>query len=140
MGQKKNLSKSSSDENEFDILPFIPVGYRNAVTRAELRRRTGKNDRVIRDAIADARHDMPIVNVQNGKGYFIPDENDPEDVRLLRLFVIQEEHRLKSIGWSLKGARKALRNYDEQRIGYEKRAHYKKNTSVGSNSRRITVF
>lgn len=109
MGQKKNLSKSSSEENAFSILPFIPVGYRNAVTRAELRSRTGKNDRVIRDAIADARRDTPIVNVQNGKGYFIPDENDPEDMRLLRLFVIQEEHRLKSIGWSLKGARKALK-------------------------------
>ena len=73
-------------ESEFNILPFIPAGHRNAVTRSELRRRTGKNDR-----------------------YFIPDENDPEDMRLLRLFVIQEEHRLKSIGWSLKGARRAAK-------------------------------
>lgn len=53
---------------------------------------------------------MPILNMQNGDGYFIPDMNDLEDVRLLAKYVRQEESRLKSIGWSLKAARHTLKN------------------------------
>ena len=88
-----------------DITQFIPVGHQNAVTRQMLCMLTGMSDRQVRDMIADARRDTPILNVQNGFGYYIPDINDPADMIDLKRFVDQETHRLKSIGWSLKAAR-----------------------------------
>lgn len=71
---------------------------------------TGINDRYVRLAIAQARRKIPILNMQDGDGYFIPGMNDQEDVRLLIRYVRQEESRLKSIGWSLKAARQMLVN------------------------------
>lgn len=100
----------SLNKNNFDILDYIPVGRKKAVKRNELKRMTGINDRYIRLAISHARRKMPILNMQKGDGYFIPDMNDPEDVRLLVKYVRQEESRLKSIGWSLKAARQTLKN------------------------------
>ena len=99
----------SLNKNNFDILDYIPVGRKKAVKRNELKRMTGINDRYIRLAISNARRKMPILNMQNGDGYFIPDMNDPEDVRLRAKYVRQEESRLKSIGWSLKAARQTLK-------------------------------
>lgn len=93
-----------------DITQFIPVGHQNAVTRQMLCMLTGMSDRQVRDMIADARRDTPILNVQNGFGYYIPDINDPVDKMELNRFVQQETHRLKSIGWSLKAARDAVRS------------------------------
>lgn len=55
-----------------DIVDYIPFGRENAVTRAQLRSRTGIDDRTIRDMIADARRDTVILNMQDGKGYFRP--------------------------------------------------------------------
>ena len=55
-----------------DIVDYIPFGRENAVTRAQLRSRTGIDDRAIRDMIATARRDTVILNMQDGKGYFRP--------------------------------------------------------------------
>lgn len=104
-----------------DILDFIPIGSKNARRRKHLRSITGLSDRLLRDAIHKARRKIPILNMQDGRGYFIPDMNDKYDRWLLVKYVRQEERRLKSIGWSLMAARKTLRNcgidwrnYDEQ--------------------------
>ncbi len=88
-----------------NILDYIPVGHKNAVTRQQLCIMTGISDRKVRNMIAETRRATPILNLQNGKGYFLPNENDLIDRMALRKFVNQEEHRLKSIGWSLKAAR-----------------------------------
>lgn len=103
------------------ILDFIPTGSRNARRRKHLRELTGLSDRLLRDEIHKARRKIPILNMQDGKGYFIPDMNDKHDRWLLVKYVRQEERRLKSIGWALMAARKTLRNcgidwrnYDEQ--------------------------
>ena len=111
----------SLEKKGFDILDYIPTGQINAVTRSELCRRTGLNDRVMRVAIHKARRQIPILNMQDGKGYFIPDMNVESDRRALKRHVQQEESRLKNIGWALKEERRTLRNcgidwrsYDEQ--------------------------
>lgn len=110
-GQIELLDYLESLENKgFDILDYIPTGHKNAVTRKELCERTGLNDRVVRFAIAKARRDMPILNMQDSCGYFIPDMNLEEERTMLKRFVQQETSRLKSIGWSLMGARKTCRN------------------------------
>ena len=96
-------------EVTFDIADLIPVGHDNAVTRQELVMLTGFGDRQIRDMIAKARRDTPILNMQDGKGYYKPDMNDPVDLAETNRFCEQETRRLKSIGWSLRGARQALK-------------------------------
>ena len=88
------------------IMDKIPVGHENAVTRQQLCISTGMNDRRIRRAIAEARREIIILNLQDGNGYYIPDMEDDVDKAELKRFVKQEEHRLKSIGWSLKAARR----------------------------------
>lgn len=110
-GQIELLDYLESIESKgFDILDYIPTGQRNAVTRSELCRRTGLNDRVMRVAIHKARRQIPILNMQDGKGYFIPDMNVESDRRALKRHVQQEESRLKNIGWALKEERITLRN------------------------------
>lgn len=101
---------ASLEEQGFDILDYIPTGHVNAVTRADLRDRTGLCDRVMRAAIHNARRKIPILNMQDGSGYFIPDMNIECDRLLLKRYVQQEESRLKNIGWALKAARQTLMN------------------------------
>lgn len=96
-----------------EILDYIPIGSENAIQRAVLVALSGLDDRRVRDQIAEARRKIPILNMQDGNGYFIPDMNSREDRTLLKAYVQQEEHRLKSIGWSLKAARKTLKNCGE---------------------------
>ena len=91
-----------------DIVDYIPFGRENAVTRAQLRSRTGIDDRTIRDMIADARRDTVILNMQDDKGYFRP---LPEERHLVEAYAKQETARLKSIGWSLKATRQMLKNW-----------------------------
>lgn len=98
------------DRENFNILDYIPTGSGNAVERTILRFRTGLKDRQMRKLIHFVRREIPILNMQDSKGYFIPDTNDEKDVQLLIRYVLQEESRLKSIGWSLMAARKTLRN------------------------------
>lgn len=93
-----------------EILDFIPQGSKNAISRKRLCELTGLEDRAMRDQIHIARRKIPILNLQDGNGYFIPDMNDKKDVELLTRYVHQEESRLKSHGWSLKTARKTLKN------------------------------
>lgn len=95
---------------KFDILDYIPTGHDNAVTRRELTDQTGIKDRAIRDMIHYARRKIVILNLQDGKGYFIPDMNLPEERIMLVQYIQQEESRLKSIGWALKAARRMARN------------------------------
>ena len=104
----------SIEKKSFNILDYIPTGRENAITRADLAKRAGVSDRKVRDLIHCARRDTPILNMQDGRGYFKPNMEDKEEVLLLKAFVSQEDARLKSIGWSLKSARKALKEYDIQ--------------------------
>ncbi len=140
-----------------NIIDYIPVGRNNAVSREMLSVATGLDDRTIRNMIHESRRESPILNMQDGRGYFLPDLNDsvevdlletyvrqenarlrnmihesrrespilnmqdgrgyflPDlndsvEVDLLETYVRQENARLKSIGWSLMGARRALKD------------------------------
>jgi len=89
-----------------DIVDYIPFGRKNAITRTRLMIVTGLNDRQIREQISQARRDTVILNMQDGKGYFRP---LPEERKLVEAYARQETARLRSIGWSLKAARKMLK-------------------------------
>ena len=89
-----------------DILSYIPFGKDNAVTRGYLCRVTGLTDRDVRELICKARHNTPIINLQNGGGYFRPTE---QEKRYVERWVSQEKKRAKSVFWSMKGARDFIR-------------------------------
>ena len=84
---------------DIDILDYIRTGHDRAITRAELSDLTGIDDRTIRDMIHYARRDIPILNMQDGRGYFVPDmnifrrENDADEVHQTRRKPA-EEYRL----------------------------------------------
>ena len=63
------------------IIDYIPVGHKNAVTRKQLVILTGLSDRKIRNMIQEeCNREHPILNMQDGKGYF-------------QLYRAQENHR-----------------------------------------------
>lgn len=96
-----------------DITDYIPVGHQNAISRVMLAKLTGLNDRSMREQISRARRYTPILNLQDGGGYYIPDKEDPADVAALRKFKTQESKRAKSIFWSLKATNDALAEVDQ---------------------------
>ena len=85
-----------------NIVDYIPIGKKNAVTRLKLRIATGMSDRSMRDAIAEAREHTPIIADKFGRGYYIPTE---EELPEARCFLEQEKHRAKSIFRSMKALR-----------------------------------
>lgn len=88
------------------ILQYISTGSSNGITKAELCKRLNMDEREIRRLIHQARRYTPILNMQNGKGYFIPDK---EDEHLVAKWLAQETARAKSTFWSLRGAKKYLK-------------------------------
>lgn len=87
------------------LIELIPYGRENAISRKRLCEITGLKDRKLRDEIARLRRHHVIINDQDGRGYYRTDDKDE-----IARFVKQEEARLRSIGWSLRAARKMLKN------------------------------
>lgn len=85
---------------------YIPDGHENAVSRQYLRDMTGNTDRSNRREIKES--DELVLNLQDGKGYFKP---GPDEDRLVRAFIRQEESRIREI---LKTVTKAKRYLDEK--------------------------
>ena len=91
------------------IIDYIPKGRANAIPRARLRYITGLTDSKMRELIRQARADVPILNLQTGEGYYIPDNKEE-----VRRYIKQEEHRAKSIFANLKSAREYLDQLENQ--------------------------
>lgn len=85
-----------------EFINLIPFGRNNAISRAELCRLTGMNDRAVRETISQLRREHCILNNQDGRGYYRPFVDEAEYVKD---YIRQETHRAKSIFWSLKGAK-----------------------------------
>ena len=88
-----------------DILEYIPYGRENAIKRKTLRDLTGLSDRDMRRAIELARQETPIINLQDGRGYYRPDDRDD-----LQRYVLQEQARAKKI---LQNINVACRAYND---------------------------
>ena len=84
------------------IIEYIPFGKEHAITRKELVERTGLPDRKIRELIAEARGETPILTRSTG-GYYQPDIYDEEDVYQ---WILQETARAASVFRGLRSARK----------------------------------
>ncbi len=78
-----------------NILDFIPEGHSKAVNRDYLSSVTGLSDRKVRQLIEEAcTREHPILNMQDGKGYFRP---LPSEMHLVRLYRAQENRRTLTI-------------------------------------------
>ena len=97
-------------QQEFNILNHIPTGSKNAVKRKWLCYITGLIDRTMRNLLHEARKKIPVLNLQNGKGYFIPDMNYENDRRLLVRWVLQEKSRIRELIMIVEVAEKTLEN------------------------------
>jgi hypothetical protein len=81
-----------------NIIDYLPIGSESTpITRDELARITGCDDRKVRDEISRLKKDLPIINI--GKGYYIAD--DPDDPNL-KAYIISEMHRIREISRGLK--------------------------------------
>ena len=88
-----------------NIIDFIPFGKENAITRERLKAMTGLPDREIRDMIKKERRYRPIINMQDGDGYFQPTQEEKDYVQK---WLKQETRRAKSSFRSLRGAKQFL--------------------------------
>lgn len=94
---------SMKDLRHINILDHIAVGHENARTGVELAKILDINERDVRELVSVARYDTIILNLQDGAGYFFPDETENA---LIEKWLNQEEDRLKSHASSLHAARK----------------------------------
>lgn len=101
-----------------DILSYIPIGSRNAVPRSTLRVRVNLSDRTVRSLIEESNQKSPwtpIINTQDGKGYFVPDPNNHEDLMELKKYVKQQQNRISNIAKTTKGARNLVKMYGREK-------------------------
>lgn len=93
-----------------NIVEYIPEGFENAISRKQLCRITGLNDRVVRGLIEDARRNTIIISNNDGSGYWLfPEDPTEEEQMLLRRYVKQQESRAKSIFYALYPARQRMK-------------------------------
>lgn len=100
------------------VIDLIPIGSKNAISRERLLDKCelyglAFNDRQMRKLIEDARVTSVILNMQDGKGYFIPDKDDKEK---LRHYVNQEHDRSMTILRNLKMANNLLADMERGAI------------------------
>lgn len=62
------------------IEEYIPYGKDNAISREQLCGVARLSDRQMRQEIEDARKRCPIINLQDGKGYYRPTAEEKSDV------------------------------------------------------------
>jgi hypothetical protein len=91
-----------------DITKHIPSGHSNGISREELCRKTGQNDRDNRDDIQNSE-DL-IINLQDGYGYFKPLKSE---VFLVIKYYWQERKRALSILKRLSKIKRWLRMHRE---------------------------
>lgn len=100
------------------ITDIIPRGSKNAISRAYLlslckEHGIAKSDREMRRQIEQARKVDVILNLSDGRGYFIPDEQDKDK---LRTYLKQESDRYKSVIRNLHIARAMLEDLEYGRV------------------------
>lgn len=101
-----------------NIVSIIPKGSKNAISRRQLlieckEHGIANSDREMRRQIEQARKVDVILNLSDGRGYFIPDENDKDK---LRIYLKQESDRYKSVICNLHIARAMLEDLEYGRV------------------------
>lgn len=88
------------------IIDYIPYGHDNGISVSELCRRTGLTNREVRKEIHEARKENPVINLQDGKGYFRPDYDEDS---LVAQWITQETSRFVNTIVAVKSARRLVK-------------------------------
>ena len=101
-----------------NITDIIPKGSKNAISRTYLltlckEHGIANSDREMRRQIEQARKSEVILNLSDGRGYFIPDENDKDK---LRIYLKQESDRCASVVRNLHIARAYMEDLEYGRV------------------------
>lgn len=99
----------ATDEMVAAVLGHLHKGKDNAVKHDVLISLTGLKDRQLRLALEKARRDFCIINDQDGKGYYLP-ENKEDAKRYYK----QEYNRAMSILVRLDGTKNYIRQMEGQ--------------------------
>lgn len=95
-----------------NIEDFIPFGKENAVINEQLQVVTGLDERTVRRAISDARkRGVVILNMQDGRGYYQPTDNERTEVEM---YYYQERSRAMNNLATLKATKRWLDMIDGQ--------------------------
>lgn len=93
---------------DIKIIDYIPFGHKNAISRQELCHRVGMSDRKMRNMIEEeSTPEHPILNLQDGQGYFQPLD---EEMHLVRLYRQQEYDRASHIMKRVRAVDKFYKN------------------------------
>lgn len=87
-----SLTERVLQESEMNIIDCIPYGHDRAIPYKKLQKLYGATKRQTREALSRARKKHIILNLQDGKGFFRPLEDEEQ---LMLQFLRQEEHRNK---------------------------------------------
>lgn len=101
-------SMTGYEKTKYAVYNALMVGKKNARTRKDLCHAARCDDRILRDAIADLRSDGPILNNDDGKGYYIP-EPTLEGYKETWAWIFRQMRRIKSMRRALKGAMKFVK-------------------------------
>ena len=94
------------------LLELIPFGHENAVTREELERLYSE-DRDTRYEIKKLRAEYAILNMQDGKGYFRPTEDEGH---LVERWIVTNDSRVRECERTADGARKWKQERESQAL------------------------
>lgn len=87
-----------------NIVDYIPTGQSNAVTADSLCAVLNMSRREVRKQISKAQENGAVIlNLQDGRGYFVPDDSETQ---LVENYVKQESARSRSLFRKIKSARK----------------------------------
>ncbi len=103
---KSDLEAAGEIAVSLNVGRIIPLGRENAVKRTTLSNQLGRTDREVRKWIEGLRREIPILNFQDGRGYFQPD-----NIKDVERWIRQEEKRIRMIQASLTGAKRWCERY-----------------------------
>lgn len=100
-----------------NIRDYIPKGQENAISKKDLCRRTGLNDREIRLYVEKANQEPyePIICLLDGRGYFIP---LPSERDLVWQYIASETSRVNKLSKKLRNMRKWLNNQGQYEMEF----------------------
>lgn len=96
----------SSFEPYRTILDMLKTGEKNAVHLKSIMKKTELKNRGVRKCIEHLRRSGTVI-ISNKNGYFKPETPDE-----LQKYINQEEHRAKSVFYTLKNARQLMKQFE----------------------------
>lgn len=92
-----------------DILQYIPIGRKNAISRYVIADRAGICERKVRGMIREVNNtgrSLIIADTSAG-GYFVPDLSEEADRACYNAYLRQERHRANEIYYKIRKMEKA---------------------------------